>query len=185
MNRASEIIYPMIENITDTNASIVTAKSIEERIDLIFEEIEDGKADPKIRLLVANIIRDIPERDYLGELNAIFDWVKQNVRYTHDPYNLELFNRPKRVIEYGIADCDDLTILLGSMVQTIGYPIKLRVIGVNSDEPEHIYLMAGIPPIENSEPSDWIAMDASVDEPMGWQIDRDKVRYVEDFELED
>ena len=45
------------------------------------------------------------------------------------------------------ADCDDYVILLGSCLQSIGYPVVLRVIQTNdSDDWNHIYLLAGLPP---------------------------------------
>ena len=181
---AKEIIMPFIKGMTDTKATTILSENLEDRIDIIFEFIDEGKREPVIRQLVGKIVSGIDEKDYEGELTAIFNWVKSNIRYTRDPHNVELFQKAKRILELGLADCDCLSILIGSMVQSIGYPVKLRVIGVSSKEAEHIYPLAGVPPTESDTTLEWVAMDASVDQPIGWQIDENQLQFIEDYEDE-
>lgn len=182
-NRLRNILGPAASGITDTKQIYVNSSTIDDRIDLIFDEIEQGKADPVIRKILGAILQDVPERDYQGELQAIFNWVKKNLRYTHDPHRLELFQKPRRAIELKLVDCDDMAIIIGSMVQSIGYPLRLRVIGVSSNQPEHIYALAGVPPTENNEDiQEWVAMDTTVDQPMGWEYPHNQLKFLEDFE---
>lgn len=182
-SKIREILGPAASNLTDTKQIFVNSPDIEDRVDLIFAEIEQGKADPVIRRILGVILKDVPEKDYMGELQAIFDWVKSNVRYTHDPHKLELFQKPTRAIELKLGDCDDQAIVIGSMIQSIGYPLRLRIIGVSSKQPEHIYCMAGLPPTENDEDIQaWVAMDATVPNPMGWEYPHERLKYLEDFE---
>lgn len=185
-NKAREMIVPFMSHLTDISATTEVAESIDDRIDMIFEEIDNGKRDPIIRQLVSEILRGVTEKDYENELGAIFAWVRKNIRYTRDPHNVELFQKPSRIVEMGIADCDDLSILIGAMVQSIGYPVRLRVIGVQSADPEHIYPVAGVPPSENEKENlEWVAMDASVNEPMGWQLPQNQLKSVIDYEDDD
>lgn len=180
-----QLLIPLISSLTDTKSNTVISKNIDDRIDIIFDAIDEGKRDPVIRQLLGNILRDVEEKDYEGELLAIFQWVRENIRYTRDPHNLELFQRARRIVELGLADCDCLSILLGSMVQSIGYPLRLRVIGVSSPEPEHIYPMVAFSPTESGDSDDWVAMDASVNQPMGWQVDENQIMFIQDYEDDD
>lgn len=181
--KAREIITPFMSRLTNISATTEIADNIEDRIDMIFEEIDSGKRDPVIRQLLSEILKDVTEKDYEGELQAIFDWVRKNIRYTRDPHNLELFQKPSRIIELGLADCDDLSIIIGAMVQSIGYPLRLRVIGVQSADPEHIYPLVGVPPSENNlESIQWVAMDASVNQPIGWQLPQNQLKSAVDYE---
>ena len=181
--KAREMIAPYMSKLTSISATTEIAKNIDDRIDMIFDEIDVGKREPVIRQLLGEILKNVPEKDYEAELEAIFDWVRKNIRYTRDPHNLELFQKPSRIIELGLADCDDLSILIGAMVQSIGYPLRLRVIGVQSADPEHIYPLAGVPPSETDlENTQWVAMDASVDQPIGWQLPQNQLKSVVDYE---
>lgn len=181
--KARELITPFMSHLTDISATTEVAESIDDRIDMIFEEINQGKRDPIIRQLVSEILRGVAEKDYENELDAIFSWVRKNIRYTRDPHNVELFQRPSRILEMGIADCDDLSIIIGAMVQSIGYPLRLRVIGVQSADPEHIYPLVGVPPSENNlESIQWVAMDASVSQPIGWQLPQNQLKSAVDYE---
>jgi hypothetical protein len=181
-SKARNMITPFLtEGVTNIDALLVKSDNIDSRIDLILDEIYLGKSDPAIRQLVGKILSNVEEKDYMGELQAIFNWVRKNIRYTRDPYNLELFQKPKRILELKTADCDDLSILIGSMVQSIGFALRLRVIGVESPEPEHIYPMVQNPDNEN----DWVAMDASVKEKMGWEYPHEKCLFLQDYEEDD
>lgn len=183
---ASELIKGAVNNLTDTKAITIKSSSLDDRIDIILDAVDDGKRDPVIRQLVGQILQGIDEKDYEGELTAIFNWVRKNIRYTRDPHNVELFQRAKRIVEMGIADCDCLSILIGSMIQSVGYPLRLRVIGVSSTEPEHIYPLAGIPPTESPVANlQWVAMDASIAQPIGWQMPFEELKFVQDYEDDD
>lgn len=182
MSRAGNIVAPFIRGqVTDTESLVVKSTNIDDRIELLMQEIDAGVADPVVRQILGQILKTVPPKDHEGELRAIFNWVRKNIRYTHDPYNRELFQRPRRAIELGLGDCDDQTIVTASMASSIGFPIRLRVIGVNNSEPEHIYPVAGLPP---QSPTGWIPMDASVDEDMGWEYPRENAKYSEDYEYE-
>jgi len=121
-SKARGMVTPFLtEGVTNIDALLVKSDNIDDRIDMILDEIYLGKADPVVRQLVGKIISNVEEKDYMGELQAIFNWVRKNIRYTRDPHNLELFQKPKRILELKTADCDDLSILIGGMVQNIGF----------------------------------------------------------------
>ncbi len=141
----------------------------------LIQEIGEGKRDPRIRQIAAKVLSQrnsdggwaVSEKDYTGEVDALYYYVRENVRYTHDISEVELFQRPSRTLELKIGDCDDLTILLGSLLQSVGYPVILRVVGLNGGAYQHIYILAGIPPEGATE---WRPLDASRPEGPGWEV---------------
>jgi len=109
----------------------------------------------------------VREKDYLGELNAIFNWVKRNIRYQYDPIKKDIIEDPFTTLKLRIADCDGMTVLLGSLVQSVGYPVMLKVIKQYSNRVYDIYPLVGIPPLN---PKNWIAMNAVFkNRPIGYQ----------------
>lgn len=153
----------------------VKSESIDDRIAWLEAEINDGKRSERIRQIASGILTgktaegkwQIPERDWRGEIKGAFDYVREKVRYTRDIHDVELFQKADRTLDLGIGDCDDLAILLGSILGNIGYPLLIRIISTGGPAFHHVYLVAGIPP---HAPTEWIPIDASQDEGPGWEV---------------
>ena len=106
----------------------------------------------------------MPPKDRWGEVRALFCWVRDHIRYTRDIYRVELLHTPRRMLELQAGDCDDMTILLGSMLLATGHPVRLALTGFRANRPHtytHIY------PEVNVQ-GHWIALDATMNKPMGW-----------------
>ena len=128
--------------------------------------IREGAADFYVRQKAIDILLEcgVPPKDYVGEINALFQWVQRHVRYTKDPFQVEVLHSPRRMLELRAGDCDDMTILLGSLVKSIGHPVRLVLTGPNPRRPDlfsHIYLEAQCQ-------GDWIPLDATMPFDMGW-----------------
>lgn len=142
-----------------------------------------GKREPAVRQIAAHILRNVPVRDWKKEAVACFNWVRDKIRYTLDPYDVELFQSASRSISEGIGDCDDQSIVLCSLLQSIGIPVRLRVIGLKgSRQFSHIYVLAGLPP---DAPSEWLPLDPARPEDPGWELPKEKRGLLRDFEVDD
>jgi hypothetical protein len=183
-SRAGEMAMPFVDDMPSMEAFNVPSDSLDSRMDFLIEEVWKGIQDPKIQQLAARIMKEynVPSRDFEAEASAVFNWVRENIRYTRDPDGLELFRKPIRTVQLGIADCDDMSILIAALLGTIGHKLVLRVIGVTSDEPEHIYPLVLLPP-DNS--TYYIALDATRSEDMGWEVAEDQRKFQEDFDVEE
>lgn len=129
--------------------------------------IQTGSQDFYVRQKAIDILlkTGIQPKEYLSEIKALFEWVQQNIRYTKDPFRVEVLHSARRVMELRAGDCDDMTILLGSMLESIGHPVRLVIIGPDPLQPKlfsHIYL-------EVFHQGQWIPLDATMPYPMGWE----------------
>jgi len=156
----------------------VPVRRLEDRIKEISKLIDEGKKDPLIRYAAARIIQKCPARDWGCEVKALFDFVQRNIRYTRDVEGMDTYQRARRTLQLGAGDCDDMTILLGALLQTVGYPIKLKAVSVTGEGYEHIYPLVGLPP---REPGRWVPLDASVPRPLGWEVS--PIAYAKVFRL--
>jgi transglutaminase-like putative cysteine protease len=160
--------------------------SLEDRMAEIIRITNKGKLDPEIRKFVAEAINKkcgddwcVKERDYDGEIVSVFNAVRRNVRYTGDIWSVDTFQHPVRTLELGIGDCDDMSIILGSCLMSIGYPIRFRVIQTkNSSDWSHIFILAGRPP---RDPKQWVSLDATVRKPAGWHPPKSMIVKMRDF----
>lgn len=170
----------------------ITSSDLDDRISWLEQEISQGKRDPRIRRIAGEVLAgsgatggawNVAERDWRGEVEAFYNYVRENTRYTQDPVNVELFQRPRRTLESRIGDCDDLAILLASLLQAVGYSVRVRVIGMKgSNVFQHIYLLVGLPP---TDPKEWMPVDPSMAEGVGWEYPREKVGLIRDYDIED
>jgi transglutaminase-like putative cysteine protease len=133
---------------------------------LIARLIREGAKDFIVRQKAIQIFRAcrVPAKDRWGEVCALFDWVRRNVRYTRDIFRVELLHTPRRMLELRAGDCDDMTILLGAMLIATGHPVRLALTGFRRNKP-HVY--SHIYP-EVSIGGKWIALDATMERPIGW-----------------
>lgn len=165
-----------------------TIKTVEHIVDLI----KHGAKEFHVRQTAIDILlrRAVKPKDYLGEIKALFEWVQQNVRYTKDTFRVEVLHSAKRMLALRAGDCDDMAILLGAMLESIGHPVQVVLSGPDPLKPDlftHIYL-------EVFHRGRWIPLDATMPYPMGWApgalvkkvipIERRSNMMAEDLELQ-
>lgn len=132
----------------------------------IIKLIKQGAKDICVRQTAIQIYRiyHISPKDYLGEIAALFDWVRKNIRYTRDIVKVELLHSARRILQLRSGDCDDMVILLGAMLEATGHPIRIVIVGSNPKRKNlytHIYL-------ETYYKGRWIALDPTMKKPLGW-----------------
>ena len=135
-------------------------------VDHVIDLIKGGAKDFQVRQTAIAILRqkDVRPKDYLGEIKALFEWVQRHVRYTRDPCRVEVLHSPRRMLDVRAGDCDDMSILLGAMLEAIGHAVRLVLTGSDPAAPDtftHIY-------IEVLYKGRWVPLDTTMPHPMGW-----------------
>jgi transglutaminase-like putative cysteine protease len=134
--------------------------------ELIGRLLRSGAKDFYVRQKAIEVLRaaGVRPKDRFGEICALFEWVRRNIRYTRDIVRVELLHTARRMLELRAGDCDDMTILLGAMLTSVGHPVRLVLTGFRSNQP-HVY--SHVYP-EVQWKGHWIPIDPTVSRPMGW-----------------
>lgn len=161
--------------------------NINERVAFITDRIRKDSLKPEIREKALNVLsRKCPAPDgkgkqwcvepknYEAEIVALYRAVQDAnsdlaLRYVRDHAEVDQFTAADKLIKVKGGDCDDGTILLGSLLRAVGYPVKARVVqDTNSPSWSHIYLLVGTPP---TGPTKWVPLDWSMYpfKPAGWE----------------
>ena len=133
--------------------------------------VDQAKKQESIIKLARKIVYKAPERDQRAEVDAIFRWVQQNVRFVNDPWGVETLTEPWHLIndEFPSEDCDGLSTLFNSLCAAAGYNTAFRTIKAeraNPNEFTHVYSVVEI----NGK---WVPADPSQkDRPLGWEPPR-------------
>ncbi len=122
--------------------------------------VKQFKTDPQIRELAIDIVGQIPGKDWAGEANALFQFVRDDIRYLRDVNGVETLSTPIKTLEYQQGDCDDQVVLLASLLESIGHPTAFVAIGPAPNTFSHVYLQTKIQ-------NQWVGMEPTEQWPMG------------------
>lgn len=117
--------------------------------------VRTWRKDPGIWKLSREIVRTVPAKDFRGQVERIFHWVKQHIRYVNDVRDVETIATPKAILEVSSGDCDDMAVLLASLLESVGHPTRFVALGFNGDNFSHVLT-------ETRLGSKWLSLDPTV-----------------------
>lgn len=93
-------------------------------------------ADPALRTVAAEQIRACPAGDITCTAVRLYRYVQSGIGYINDPVAREYIQPPATTLQVGAGDCEDLSILLASLLENVGIPTYLVF------TPDHAYILA-------------------------------------------
>ncbi|MGE0294704.1 MAG: transglutaminase family protein [Hyphomonadaceae bacterium] len=115
----------------------------------------------KIRLAALNIIGQLPARQWSSEVAALHRFVRDDIRYVRDPVGVESVATPDKTLEIGQGDCDDKSVLLAALLESVGHPARFRAIGLNGGPFSHVLVQTKIGP-------QWVNAETIIPVELGW-----------------
>lgn len=153
----------MVSLLTGTMAAHSTPmaggdRGVAQTISAMRRLIEQGRKDPSIRELAAQILHNshVPAFDFAGEARAVYEWVRQNIRFTRDVYGVETLHAAREIVRLGIGDCDDFTVLICSLLGNIGHRTRIVTISKPEDEKNFSHVFP-----QTCVNGNWITLDAA------------------------
>jgi transglutaminase-like putative cysteine protease len=111
----------------------------------------EGSRDVEVREAAISAVRraGVAAHDHRSELFALFQFVRDGIRFTRDIHGVETLQSPRYTLELGAGDCDDRATLLAALARSIGLPVELkfRVVAANPGAPgrfSHVYVTANM-----------------------------------------
>ena len=124
--------------------------------------VNQGRVDPQIRQAATSAVFLTPEKDEFSEIEAIFNFVRDNIRYVKDVHQVETLSTAAKTLQGKIGDCDDQTVLLAAMLEAVGYATRFVIAAYRTSAFEHVYLQA----LGHGQ---WISLDPTENQYMGWE----------------
>lgn len=124
----------------------------------------EGRKLPAVRALAESITRYLPPKDGRAEINAVFNWIKANIRYVRDIRNVETLSTVERLLRVRTGDCDDMAVLAAALLESIGFRTRFAALGFHGGEYSHV-----IAEVKLGTANSWIPMDCTVGSSyLGW-----------------
>lgn len=119
------------------------------------------KTNPQIRELSLSLTRNLPQKDYAGEVKALFNYVQKRIRYVRDINGVETLQTPPKTLEYGQGDCDDKSMLLATMLESLGHKTRFKAIGMARGSLSHVS-------VEVMLNGRWVNLETTEPVALGW-----------------
>ena len=132
---------------------------IDEKVNLIRDTIRKAVFDKAINSLAKVVIGSPNGTD--GIFKA-YDFVKSRVRFEEEPFGQDNYQYPTFTLKTGAGDCEDVTMLLASLLRAQGYQVGIKLAPRGKDR-YHIWLV-----VNTSE--GWLPLDTTIPEPAGSEI---------------
>lgn len=108
-----------------------------------------GSKDLEVRSAAIEALDRYGARSHnpVSQLGAIFRYVRDRIRFVHDPIGTQAIQSPRATLGLGAGNCVQRATLLASMARSIGIPasLRFRVIAANRRFPRdfsHVYVVA-------------------------------------------
>jgi transglutaminase-like putative cysteine protease len=119
------------------------------------------KKSPDLRDLALSHVRGFDQKDWYSEIAAIHALVRDKIRYVRDINGVETLHTPDQILKRGQGDCDDKSILLAALLESIGHPTRFVAVDINGRGFSHVY-------VETKIGNKWVGLETT--EP--WDLGR-------------
>lgn len=127
--------------------------------------VREGKKNPLVRQTAVELTRGMRQKDWRGEIKTLHAFVRDKIRYIRDIKGVETLHTPERVLENEQGDCDDKSLLLAALLESIGHPTRFIAVGFQPGKFSHVL-------VESKIGDKWISLETTEPVEMGWKPPR-------------
>ncbi len=131
-----------------------------------------GRIGQRVRQTALQIVRNLPQKAVRSEILRLHRFVRDNIRYVKDVHGVETLQTPERTLINGQGDCDDKSILLSAMLESIGTPTRFVAMSFAPFK-NYSHVM-----IEARLGTRWIPLETTEPVAAGWRPPRKHKRMV-------
>lgn len=96
------------------------------------------KSDLIILRTARSLTDSCPERATRCIVDTLQRAVRDRIRYVMDPRGLEMVQTPPETLRIGTGDCDDKSVLLAALLESMGYSTGFCAFGFNGEPFSHV-----------------------------------------------
>jgi hypothetical protein len=133
--------------------------------------VKSGKKSLVVRNTAISLIGELPQKDWFNENKILHRFVRDEIRYVKDIRGVETVQTPDVTMQIKAGDCDDKSVLLAALLESIGHPTRFVAIGFAPDDYVHVM-------VESRIGTAWVPLETTEPVEMGWYPKNVKARLV-------
>lgn len=138
---------------------------VEATLAIMSRLVKEGKKTPAIRAKAVALTSALSQKNWTGEIAALHKFVRDNIRYVKDINGVETVHTADAVLRIGSGDCDDKSILLASLLESIGHPTRFVAVGFQPGKFSHVFVQTRV----GRNPGKWLSLETTEPVRVGWQ----------------
>ena len=91
-----------------------------------------------VRNQALDIVAHLPSKDFRAELEAVYQWVRENIRFVRDVRGIETLQTPDATLRLGSGDCDDHVMLIQALLEALGFVTRSHALGFRPGHYSHV-----------------------------------------------
>lgn len=107
------------------------------KVNRMYRYYQAEKYSPIIKNLALRITQGETTRQ--GKVMRIANWIRNNIRYQREPPKFDITLSPTRLLNLGVGDCEDITLLTSTLCGVLGISTKWKVVSQDGLRWTHIY----------------------------------------------
>ena len=96
------------------------------------------RGNPTVRVQAQSLVRNCASRDSNCQVATLHAFVRDRITYLPDVRNVETLQTPDYTLQAGSGDCDDQSILLASLLESIGFQTRFCAQAINNGGFSHV-----------------------------------------------
>lgn len=96
------------------------------------------KSDLTVIRTARELTRNCPERNTHCIVDTLQRTVRDRIRYVMDPRELEMVQTPPETLRIATGDCDDKSVLLAALLESMGYSTGFCALGFRGEPFSHV-----------------------------------------------
>jgi transglutaminase-like putative cysteine protease len=144
-------------------------------LQIMVQLVLEYRASPVVRVTAQTIVKDCPNRDRVCQVKAIHAFVRDHIKYLPDVRDVETIQTPEYTLKMGSGDCDDQSVLVGSLLESVGLQVRFLAIAVRGGDFSHVSCQVllgtrwvNLETILPTIPEAWHTLPAGTPTPIGW-----------------
>lgn len=144
-------------------------------LQIMVRMVLDYRANPVVRVTAQTLVKDCPSRDAVCQVTALQAFVRDNIKYLPDVRDVETIQTPDYTLKQASGDCDDQSVLLAALNESIGRQTRFLAIAVRGGDFSHVssQVMLGtrwvnLETIVPTLAQAWNGFPAGAPTPIGW-----------------
>lgn len=139
------------------------ADGVRATLKLMSALVKTGKKSGAVRQKALELTRSLRQKDRLGEIKALWHYVKNEIRYVRDINGVETVHTPEQILRQQSGDCDDKALLLCALLESIGHPSAFWAIGTKqAGRYSHVLALTRV------GEKKWLPLETTEPVPFGW-----------------
>ena len=128
-----------------------------------------GKTSLPVFNTARALISHLAQKDWFNEVKVLHRFVRDQIRYVKDVKGVESVQTPDVTLSIKAGDCDDKSVLLAALLESIGHPTRFVAIGFQPDDFVHVY-------VETRIGTSWLPLETTEPVEVGWSPQGVKAR---------